>query len=122
MKSPQARRPSPETLGLALRQRIRDDYWHARGANSYGDFMQATTRWHPDAYIPATIPDFNAAWRPWTLGNGFDEMSFGEYWRARMAAILVCGQAKVAGSNPQPFDDGLEATEASTEHHSDRGA
>ena len=49
-------------------------------------------------------------------------MSFGEYWRARMAAILVCGQAKVAGSNSQPFDDGLEATEASTEHHSDRGA
>eukprot|EP01047_Picozoa_sp_COSAG01_P067088 COSAG01_NODE_9396_length_2456_cov_11.942300_1_plen_40_part_00 len=39
-----------------------------------------------------------------------------------MAAILVCGQAKVAGSNSQPFDDGLEATEASPEHHSDRGA
>jgi hypothetical protein len=35
---------------------------------------------------------------------------------------LVCGQAKVAGSNSQPFDDGLEETEASTEHHSDRGA
>jgi hypothetical protein len=64
MKSPQARRPSPETLGLALRQRIRDDYWHARGADNYGDFMQAATRWHPDAYIPATLPDFNAAWRP----------------------------------------------------------
>ena len=54
--------------------------------------------------------------------HDFNEMSFGEYWRERMAAILVCGQAKVAGSNSQPFDDGLEATEASTEHHSDRGA
>ena len=53
---------------------------------------------------------------------GVTSLSFGEYWRARMAAILVCGQAKVAGSNSQPFDDGLEATEASTEHHSDRGA
>ena len=37
-------------------------------------------------------------------------------------AILVCGQAKVVGSNSQPFDGGLEETEASTEHHSDRGA
>ena len=49
-------------------------------------------------------------------------LNFGEYWRARIAAILVCGQAKVAGSHVQPFDGELEATEASTEHHSDRGA
>jgi hypothetical protein len=34
------------------------------GADSYGDFMREPTRWHPDSYIPATITDFNAAWRP----------------------------------------------------------
>ena len=52
----------------------------------------------------------------------WNDMNFGEYWRARIAAILVCGQAKVAGSHVQPFDGELEATEASTEHHGDRGA
>jgi hypothetical protein len=64
MKSAEAKPTSPDTLGRALRQRIRDDYWHARGSNTYGGSMAEQTRWHPDAYIPTTITQFNKEWQP----------------------------------------------------------
>jgi hypothetical protein len=64
MKSAEAKQTSPDTLGKALRQRIRDDYWHARGSNAYGGCMAEQTRWHPDAYIPTTTVQFNKEWRP----------------------------------------------------------
>eukprot|EP01047_Picozoa_sp_COSAG01_P039784 COSAG01_NODE_3308_length_6284_cov_32.195473_2_plen_123_part_00 len=64
MKSAEAKQTSPDTLGKALRQRIRDDYWHTRGSNVYGEGMTERTRWHPDAYIPTTTAQFNKEWRP----------------------------------------------------------
>jgi hypothetical protein len=132
-------------LGAAQRERLKDIAYEdamerrrrearsgLRGARAFPE------GWNDDVFVPLGF-EGDGAWGPraqWAFDQGvaakaevekdkegdFNEMSFGEYWRARMAAILVCGQAKVAGSNSQPFDDGLEATEASTEHHSDRGA
>jgi hypothetical protein len=64
MKSDVVRPLSPDILGKALRQRIRDDYWHARGGNEYGGYLAEGNRWHPDAYIPATMKRFNEEWRP----------------------------------------------------------
>jgi hypothetical protein len=54
-----------DVAGRRLQQSIRHDYTHAVGSDDYGGHMQAAvSRWHPDAYVPATRAHFNRAWKP----------------------------------------------------------